>query len=95
MAEKKRVNLKLQQTRVNQIFNPHAFVFFLLTGATRYYHAIYIVFTCLEGYEDDIFEFFFKFAHSSIQIWWKIFLKINHRGVHGVCFFQVCSRVHC
>ena len=33
--------------------------FFLLTGATRYYHTVYIVFTyfgSFTGYEDDIFE---------------------------------------
>ena len=51
--------MKLLQNSVNQIFNPHGLFFFLLTGATWYYHAIYIVFTCtvsLTGYEDDIFE---------------------------------------
>ena len=52
-------NLKLQQNSVSQIFNPYAFFFFLLTGATWYYHAIYIVFTyfgSFTGYEDAIFE---------------------------------------
>ena len=52
-------NLKSRQNSVNQIFNPCAFFFFLLTGATWYYHAIYIVFTyfaSFTGYEDDIFE---------------------------------------
>ena len=51
--------LKLQQDCVNHIFNPNAFFFFLLTGATWYYHAIYIVFTYLAsfiGYEHDILE---------------------------------------
>ena len=51
--------MKSGQNSVNQIFNPHAFFFFLLTGATSYYHAIYIVFTYLAsftGYEDDILK---------------------------------------
>ena len=46
-------NLKSRQNSVSQKFYPHAFFFFLLTGATWYYHAIYTVFT---GYEVDIFE---------------------------------------
>ena len=53
-------NLKLWQNSVNQIFNPCAFFFFLLTGARRYYHAIYIVFTyfaSFTGYGDDIYKF--------------------------------------
>ena len=52
-------NLKLGQNSVNQISNPHAFIFFLLTGASRYYQAFYIVFAyfaSFTGYEDDIFE---------------------------------------
>ena len=32
--------LKLRQECVNHIFNPSAFFFFLLTGATWYYHSI-------------------------------------------------------
>ena len=51
-------NLKLRQNSVNQIFYPNAFSFFLLTGATWYYHAINIVFTYFASftcYEDDIF----------------------------------------
>ena len=54
-------NFKLQQNTINQIFYPHAFFFFLLTGATRYYHAIYIVFTYFPsctGYEDDFLKLF-------------------------------------
>ena len=31
-------NLKSQQNRVNQIINPHAFLFFLLTGAKVFYN---------------------------------------------------------
>ena len=52
-------NLKSRQNSKNQIFNPCVFFFFLLTGATWYYHAIYKVltyFASFTGYEDDIFE---------------------------------------
>ena len=52
-------NLKFQQNSVNKIFNPNALFFFLLTGATWYYHAIYIVFTyfaSFTGYKDDILK---------------------------------------
>ena len=52
--------MKLQPNSVNQILNPHAFFFFLLAGATWYFHAIDVVLTCFAsftGYEDDIFEF--------------------------------------
>ena len=51
--------MKSQQNRVNQIFNPCSFFFFLLTGATWYYNAIYIVltyFASFTGYSDGIFE---------------------------------------
>ena len=44
---------------VNQKFNLNAFFFFLLTGATWYYHTIYLVvtyFASFTDYEDDIFE---------------------------------------
>ena len=50
---------KSRQDCVNHKFNPSAFFFFLLTGATWYYHTIYLVFTYFESftdYEDDIFE---------------------------------------
>ena len=40
---------------VNQIFNINAFFFYLLTGASWYYHTTYLVFTFTD-YEDDIFE---------------------------------------
>ena len=52
-------NLKLQQNSVNHILNIIAFFFFLLTCATWYYHALYILFTyfvLFTGYEDDIFK---------------------------------------
>ena len=45
--------------------------FFLLTGATWYYQAIYIVFTyfaSFKGYEDDIFE-----GISSLHFKWLKF----------------------
>ena len=51
--------MKVRQESVDQIFNPNALFVFLLTGATWYYHAIYIVFTyfaSFTSYEDDILE---------------------------------------
>ena len=51
-------NLKSQPNSVNQMFNPWAFFFFLLTCARWYYHAIYIIltnFASITGNEDDIF----------------------------------------
>ena len=53
-----------------------------------YLHSIdiYALFT---GYEDDIFEVISNFARSELQIWRKIFNKIELRWVHGVCFFLV------
>ena len=87
-------NLKPRQNSVNQIFNPNAFVFFLLTGDKN----ITMLYTLFTGYEDDIFYSYFLFATSSIQNWrkngpiWQIIQKkIELRGVHGVCFFQVCT----
>ena len=47
------------QDSLNQIFNLNAFFFFLLTGATWYYHAVYIVvtyFASFTGFEDNILE---------------------------------------
>ena len=52
-------NTDLAEDFVNQIFDPWAFFFFLLTGATWYYYAIYVVFTYFAsytGYENDICE---------------------------------------
>ena len=57
-------NLKWPQKKVNQIFNPHAFFFFLSTGATWFYYDIYIVFTyfvSLTGYENDKSKVIFNF----------------------------------
>ena len=51
-------NFNLQQNSVNQIFYQIA-LFSLLRGASRYYNAIYIVFTYFAsfiGYEADILE---------------------------------------
>ena len=86
MAGEKRVNLNkfdTKQNSKNQIFNPHAFFFFLLTGALWYYHAIYIVFTYFAsflGYEDDILKVISnlhvqgsKFGERKWQICWEIF----------------------
>ena len=59
---KKRVNynkFEIPTNFVNQIFNLNAFFFFLFTGATWYYHTIYLVFICFAlftDYEDDNFE---------------------------------------
>ena len=60
---KKRVNndkFEIATNCVNHIFNLNASFFFLLTGASWYYHTIYSVFTYFASftdYEDDIFEF--------------------------------------
>ena len=54
-------NLKLRQNSVNQKFNPCEFFFSLLTGATWYYHAIYIVltyFASFTSYEVNILDIF-------------------------------------
>ena len=90
---------KSWQNSVNQIFNPHALFFFLLTGATWYYHAIYIVITysaSFTGYEDDIFEII---SNMHVQVskfggkfdkFGRLFLfLIDLRVVHGVRFFHV------
>ena len=79
--------MKSRLNSVNQIFNPHAFLFFLLTGATWYYHAIYIVFTyfaSFTGYEDDIFEVISnlhvqgsKFGRKFDKFGGKPFKKLN------------------
>ena len=59
---KRRVNydkFEIAKNCINQIFNLNAFLFFLLTGGTGYYHTIYLVFTYFSSftdYEDDIFE---------------------------------------
>ena len=58
----KRVNynkFEIATNCVNQIFNLNAFFFFPFTGATWYYHTIYIAFTCFAlftDYEDNNFE---------------------------------------
>ena len=41
---------------VYQIFNLTAFFFFPLTGATWYYHTIYLVFTYFASFTDHIYE---------------------------------------
>ena len=77
----------LQQNSVKQIFNPHAFFFFLLAGATWYYNVIYIIFTyfaSFTGYEDDIYEVISnlhvqgsKFGGKFEKFGGKSFLKMN------------------
>ena len=82
------------------MFNINAFFFFLLTGATSYYHTIYLVFTyfaLFTDYEDDIFEVISnlhvqgsKFGGKINKFGGKSKKKVELHGVHGVCFFQVC-----
>ena len=60
----------------------------LLTGATWYYHAIYIVFTyfaSFTGYKYDIFEVIFNLSVQWSKFGGKSFYQLC--GVHGVCFF--------
>ena len=75
-------------------------LFLLLTGATWYHHAIYIVFTyfaSFTGYEGDISEVISnlhvqgsKFGRKFDKFGGKSFLKIELCRVNKVCFFQVC-----
>ena len=51
------------QISVNHILIPSALFFYRLTGATWYYHAIYIGFTYvayLTGYKVDLFKIIFE-----------------------------------
>ena len=73
-------NLKLRQKNVNQIVNPHAFFFFLLTGATRYFHAIFIVFTyfaSFTGYQMDIFKGISNLHVQGSKFGQKSYFKLN------------------
>ena len=91
-------NLKSQQNSVNTIFNPCAFFFFLLTGATWYYHAIYIVFTyfaSFTGYEDDIFEVISnlhvqgsKYGGKLYKLGENLFFKLNSAEFMELVFFK-------
>ena len=60
LAEKHKLQLIWNREKLcDQIINLNAFFFFLLTGASWYYHTIYLVFTYFASftdYEDDIFE---------------------------------------
>ena len=79
--------MKLRQNSVNNIFNPCAFFFFLLTGTAWYYHAINMVFTyfaSFTGYEDDISEVISnlhdqgsKFGGKFYKMGGKYFQKLN------------------
>ena len=89
LAGKKRVNydkFEIATNCVNQIFNLNAFFFFLLTGATWYYHTIYLVsiyFASFIDYENEIFE-----VISNLHVQGSKFGgKMNKFG--GVCFFKV------
>ena len=85
---------------VNQIFYLNAFFFFLLTGATWYYHTIYLVFTYFTSftdYDDDIFEVISNLQLQGSKLTEKFTnleekkKKVELHGVHGVSFFQVCQ----
>ena len=92
----KRVNydkFKIQTKQCKSNIYPTCILFFLLTGGTWYYHAIYIVFTNLAsftGYEDDIFE-----VISNLHVQGSKFGEnlTNLAENHGVCFFQVCQYI--
>ena len=103
-------NLKLQQNSVNQIFNPCAFFFFLSTGATWYYHAIYIVFAyfpSFTGYRYDIVEVISnlhiqgsKFGGKFYKFGGKSFKKFNSADFMEFFFSKSASsissvRYHC
>ena len=70
----------------------------LLRGAIWYYNAIYILFTYFAsfiGYEDDILEVISnlhvqgaKFGGNKENLA-EIFLKVELRWAHGLCFFKV------
>ena len=97
--------MKLRQNNVNQIFNPHAFFFFLLIGATWYYHAIYIVFTYVAsftGYENDTFEVISnlhaqvsKFGGQFEKFGGKSVKKFNSAEFMELVFFQVWQELLC
>ena len=96
------MNLKSQENSVKQIFNRNAF-FSFLSGATKYYNAIYILFThfvSFIGYEDVIHEVIYnlhvqgaKFSEKRTYLAENI-LKVEFCRVHGVNFFQVCVKEH-
>ena len=60
-------NLKSRQNRVNQILNPCAFFFFLLTGATWYYQVIYKVFTYFASFTGDEANIFEVISNLHVQ----------------------------
>ena len=73
-------------------------LFFLMTVATWYYHAICISFTysaSFTGYEDDIFKVIsnlqvqgYKFGGKFDKFGGKSFFLNELCGVHGVHFFK-------
>ena len=78
--------------------NLNAFFCFLFTGATLYYHTIYLVFryfASFTDYEDDIFKVISNMHVQGSKFGGKItnlaenLSKVELHGVHGVCFFQV------
>ena len=59
--------MKLRQNGVNKIINPCAFIFFFLTDATWYFHAIYLVFTYLSPFTDYEEDFFKVISNLRVQ----------------------------
>ena len=96
---KKRVNyhkFEIATNCVNQIFNLNAFFFFLLTGATWYYHTIYLLFTYFASftdYEDDIFEIIYNLAEKFTNLV-KFFLKVELHGQGSRKVMSAISGLH-
>ena len=96
-------NLILRQDSLIQIFNPNAFLFFLLTGDTCYHHAIYMVFTYFApftSYEDDFLEVISnlnvlesKFDGKNFKFGGKSFKKLNAAELMEFVFSK--SALHC
>ena len=90
---KKRVNyntFEITTNCLNQIFNLNAFFFFLLAGATSYYHTIYLVFTYLAlftDYEDDIFEVISNLHVQGSKFGGKSKKKLNSTEFMELVFF--------
>ena len=88
ICRKKCVNydkIEIAQDCVNLIFNPDAFLFFLLTGAIWCFHAIYVVFTyfaSFTGQEDDFLKLFLIYIDKfgdffkswALRSSWSLFL---------------------
>ena len=71
--------MKLRQNSVNQILNPHAIFFFLLTGATWCYYASYILCFIYWLWRWYFGSFFYLFLNLHVQ-WSKLGQKIEKFG---------------